>query len=54
MPVKRRRTRTHPADVTADRLIEHSVRWHAKFDGHEKDAIGEVIQALREIAEGGR
>ena len=44
----------HPADVTADRLIEHSVKWHEKMSGREKDDLGSVIQVLREIAEGER
>lgn len=46
----------HPADVTADRLVEHACNpaWADKLDGHERDAIGEVIHALREIAEGER
>lgn len=44
------------ADVTADRLVEHACNpaWADKFDGHERDAIGEVIHALREIAERAR
>lgn len=45
--------RRHPADVTADRLVDHATDWD-KFDGHERDAIGEVIHALREIAGGER
>jgi len=47
-------SRRHPADVTADRLVDHSMKYGDKLDGHEKDAIGEVIHALREIAEGER
>lgn len=46
-------TRRHPADVTADRLIGHSIEWN-KFSATERDAIGVVIQALQEIAEGSR
>ena len=46
--------RDHPADVTADRLVVHSERWNEKFGGQEPDAIGDVIQALREIAGGER
>jgi hypothetical protein len=45
--------RRHPADVTADRLVDRSIEWD-KFDGSERDAIGQVIHALREIAEGER
>lgn len=47
------RPRRHPADVTADRLVDHSIEW-TTFDGRERDAIGVVIHALREIAEGTR
>jgi hypothetical protein len=46
--------RRHPADVTADRLTEQVTAWHTRFDGFEKDAVGVVINALREIAEGER
>lgn len=45
--------RRHSADVTADRLIDHATEWD-KFDGSERDAIGQVVHALREIAEGAR
>jgi hypothetical protein len=44
----------HRAAVTYDRLVDASERWSDKLDGHEKDAIGEVCQALWEIAEGQR
>lgn len=46
--------RRHPALVTADRLADDVMRWAEKFDGREKDSIGEIIQALNEIAEGDR
>lgn len=49
-----KRPRSHPADVTADRLGKHYEQWYSKFDGSELDAIGQVIQVLREIAEGER
>lgn len=44
----------HRAEVTADRLANDVVHWADKFDGREKDCIGEIIQALTEIAEGDR
>jgi hypothetical protein len=44
----------HPAEVTADRLGDAVTRWSGKFDSGEKDMIGMIIHALREIAEGGR
>lgn len=50
----RRRRRTHPADVTADRLVDQVTKWNEKFEGYERDAFGMVIQCLREIAEGER
>lgn len=44
----------HPADVTADRLLEHYERWYPKFSGPELDAISTVRHALQEIAEAAR
>lgn len=44
----------HPAEVTADRLRHDVDRWADKFDGRERDMIGELIHALEEIAEGKR
>lgn len=44
----------HPADVTADRLVDQVTKWGDKFDGAEKDALGMVVNVLREIAEGQR
>jgi hypothetical protein len=46
--------RSHPADVTADRLTDHYEKWYDKLAAYERDAIGIVIEALREIAEGNR
>lgn len=46
--------RRHPALVTYDRLVDQSERYYDKLDGRERDAIGEVCQALWEIAEGQR
>jgi hypothetical protein len=46
--------RRHPADVTADRLIDQSEKYNDWLDGYEKDALGLVVNALREIAEGRR
>lgn len=48
------RTRSHPAEVTADRLGDALDRWPDKFDGAERDAIASIRQALFEIAEGER
>lgn len=48
------KTRTHPADVTADRLIDHSAKWADKFTSQELDDLGYVVHALREIADGSR
>lgn len=49
-----RRTRSHSAETTADRLADALDRWHDKFDGEERDAIAFIRQALIEIAEGKR
>jgi hypothetical protein len=49
-----KRDRRHPAEVTADRLLDHAINPAMTFDGRERDAIGLVIFALREIAEGNR
>ncbi|MER5608319.1 hypothetical protein AB0F93_03685 [Micromonospora tulbaghiae] len=49
-----KRTRRHPAEVTSDRLGDASRRWGAVFTGAELDAIGQIRQALEEIAEGKR
>lgn len=46
--------RRHPAEVTADRLTDDVTRWTELFDGDERDAVGIVVNALREIAEGQR
>lgn len=46
-----RRTR---AEVTADRLGDDAAHYHALLSGEERDAIGIVVQALREIADGER
>lgn len=46
--------RRHPADVTADRLVEDYERYFDLFDGRERDDIGNVINALRAIAGGER
>ena len=44
----------HPAEVTADRLNAHCQKWHRFFTGQELDAIGQICQALHEIAESER
>lgn len=46
--------RRHPYEVTADRLIEHACDPRIILTGRERDAIGEIIHALRENAEGER
>ena len=46
--------RRHPAEVTSDRLLDAVERWHDKFTGEERDMIGQIRQALFEIAEGER
>lgn len=46
--------RRHPADVTADRLVKHYEDWYDRLEPRERDDIGNVVQALREIAEGNR
>jgi hypothetical protein len=46
--------RRHPAEVTSDRLLDAVERWHDKFTGYERDMIGQIRQALFEIAEGER
>jgi hypothetical protein len=43
--------RRHPAEVTSDRLADHSERWHDRLSGEERDAIGLVRNALERIAE---
>jgi hypothetical protein len=47
-------TKRHPAEVTSDRLLDAVGRWHEKFTGAERDAIGVIRYALDEIAEGVR
>lgn len=49
-----KRYRRHPALVTYDRLVEASEKYADKLDGHERDAISQIRQALYEIAEGER
>lgn len=44
----------HPAMVTADRLADAVDKWRDLFQPHERDAIGQVISALEQIAEGER
>jgi hypothetical protein len=43
--------RRHPADVTAHRLLEHTIKYRGRFEGRELDAIGEVRYALQRIAD---
>lgn len=44
--------RRHPAEVTSDRLADALERWPERFDGHLRDAIGELRFALEQIAAG--
>lgn len=46
--------RRHPAEVTLCRLGQHSIDYYDLLDGNEREAIGLVINALDEIAEGRR
>jgi len=48
------RIRRHPADVTADRLLEDVERWHDKFTPAERDALSLVRFVLQQIADGER
>jgi hypothetical protein len=48
------RLRRHPADVTADRLLDHVERWHDKFEPAERDALSLVRYVLQTIADGER
>ena len=41
-------TRRHPAEVTADRLADATLRYD--FSGEDRDAIARIIFRLREIA----
>jgi hypothetical protein len=45
------RDRRHPAEVTADRLLEHYEKWNGRLSGSELDAISIVRNALQNIAE---
>jgi hypothetical protein len=49
-----RSERRHPAQVTADRLTDHYEQYFDQLDGLERDALGRIANALREIAEGER
>lgn len=56
-PVRRsnpRLPKRHPAEVTADRLRTASEQWYEKFDGAERDMIGQLAWALDQIAAGER
>lgn len=46
--------RRHPAEVTADRLADALDRWPDRFDGHLRDAIGELRYTLATIANDAR
>lgn len=43
--------RRHPAEVTADRLADALDRWPERFDGRQRDAIGELRTVLEQIAD---
>jgi hypothetical protein len=49
-----KRFRTHPADVTADRLMQQYEVYFDQLEPSERNAFSDVINALREIAEGNR
>lgn len=43
----------HPAEVTADRLVEALEKWPEAFtDGHDREAVGHIIYVLENIASG--
>lgn len=44
--------RRHPAEVTSDRLGQHSADYYDLMDGEERDALALVRHALQEIADG--
>ena len=44
--------RRHPAEVTADRLGDAVTRWPDSFTPGERDMVGQIIDRLRDIAEG--
>lgn len=46
--------RRHPAEVTADRLVKAVDDFAWQLTPAERDMIGEVVHAFREIAEGTR
>lgn len=46
--------RRHPAEVTLCRLGQHSIDYYDLLSLDEREAIGLVIHALDEIAEGKR
>lgn len=45
-----KRSKRHPADVTADRLGAHLERYYDRLHGAERDEISHVIYILRELA----
>jgi hypothetical protein len=51
---KMKRTKRHPAEVTADRLGDAYERFYDKFDGAELDMISQLKHAFDEIAAGNR
>lgn len=51
---KYRMPRRHPAEVTADRLLDDLERWPEKWDGEERDAVALVRFVLHQIADGER
>lgn len=46
--------RRHPAEVTADRLMEAISRWGDKLSQQERDYISVITHALDQIAQGDR
>lgn len=50
----RKTTRRHPAEVTADRLLDALEQWPDRWDGEDRDAIGRIRHVLHQIADGAR
>lgn len=53
-PEDPRAPRRHPAQVTADRLIDHTAEYSDMLTVREIDAISRTVRALLQVAEGNR
>ena len=51
---KPRRYRSHPCEITADRLGAHMEKYYDKLEGDERDDFSRVRNILLDIAEGKR